>query len=68
MHVITYLLIYRETGLLGEGDREAARKTHLGFRPLVGDAAGPLRLRWSWGLGGVADHGLSLARGFLFLC
>jgi hypothetical protein len=45
MHVITYLLIYRETGLLGEGDREAARKTHLGFRPLVGDAAGPLRLR-----------------------
>jgi hypothetical protein len=48
------------------GDRKAARKTHLGFCSLAGDAAGPLRLRWPSSLGGVADHGLSPAEGFSF--
>jgi hypothetical protein len=51
----------------GGGERKAARKTHLGFHPLVGDAVGPLRLRWPWGLGGVVDHRLSPAESFCFM-
>jgi hypothetical protein len=34
-------------------------KMVLGFRPLIGKVAGPLRLRWPWAL--EADHGPSLA-------
>jgi hypothetical protein len=51
----------------GGSDRKAARKTHLVLCPLAGDAVSPLCLWWPWGLGGVADYGLSPAEGFRFL-
>jgi hypothetical protein len=49
-----------------EGIGNQQGKPHLGFRSLAGDVAGPLRLRWPWGIGGVADHGLSPGEGFSF--
>jgi hypothetical protein len=66
---IDYTPMYYIIGSQHEEQREATvgyPKAHIGFSPLAGDAVGPLRLRWPWGLGGVADHDPSLVGGFSF--
>jgi hypothetical protein len=46
--------VAKETG----GGPEAPLKPMKGFIALASDTTGPLRLQWTWGLGGVADRGL----------
>jgi hypothetical protein len=44
--------------------REAIKKNQSRFRSLASDTVGPPRLHCPCGLGGVVNHGLSLAGGF----